>query len=64
VADVSSPVATEVNRSTNSCASSTTSSACSGRTGDSAMASMASSAWLVTTISAAPARLRARSEKH
>ncbi|CAG7116937.1 hypothetical protein PICSAR71_04175 [Mycobacterium avium subsp. paratuberculosis] len=51
-ADVSSAVATAVTRSTSSCASSMTSSACSGRIAESDTASMASSAWLVTTTSA------------
>ncbi len=49
---VSSAVATAVTRSTSSCASSMTSSACSGRIAESDTASMASSAWLVTTTSA------------
>lgn len=60
----SSPVTTDVTRSTSSCASSTTTTSCSGRTAKSSMASIASSAWLVTTTSAAPARSRASSAKH
>jgi hypothetical protein len=43
-ADVNSAVATDVTRSTSSCASSTTSSECSGSTVDSETASMASRA--------------------
>ncbi len=43
-ADVNSAVATDVTRSTNSCASSTTNSECSGKTVDFETASMASSA--------------------
>ena len=62
VAD-SSPVATLVTRSTSSCASSTTSRSCSGSTLTSEIASMASSAWLVTTMSAVPALPRAFSAK-
>ena len=52
---LSSPVATPVTRSTSSCASSTTTTSCSGSTARPSMASMASSAWLVTTMSARPA---------
>ncbi len=62
--DVNSAVATLVTRSTSSWASSTTRCSCSGRTAASAMASMASSAWLVTTTSASAALARAFSEKH
>ena len=52
---VSSAVATPVIRSTSSCASSTITTSCSGSTGRPSSASMASSAWLVTTTSARPA---------
>ncbi len=59
-----SPVTTEVTRSTSSWASSTTTTSCSGSTGSSPMASMAISAWLVTTTSTSPARALASSAKH
>ena len=48
----SSPVVAEVTRSTRSCASSMMTTSCSGSTSISEVASMASSAWLVTTMSA------------
>ena len=55
----SSPVVAEVTRSTRSCASSTMTTSCSGSTSMSDVASIASSAWLVTTMSArAAASLR------
>ena len=60
---VSSAVATPVIRSTSSCASSTITTSCSGSTGRPSSASMASSAWLVTTTSARPASARAFSAK-
>ena len=60
---VSSAVATPVTRSTSSWASSTTTTSCSGSTGRPSSASMASSAWLVTTMSARPASARAFSAK-
>ena len=60
---VSSAVAAEVTRSTRSCASSTTTRSCSGRTWKPCSASMASSAWLVTMRSARPASARAFSAK-
>jgi hypothetical protein len=60
----SSPLATDVTRSTSSWASSTITIRCSGRMPPSPSASMASSAWLVTTTSASAAIRRARSEKH
>ena len=47
-------VATPVTRSTSSCASSTITTSCSGSTGMPSSASIASSAWLVTTTSASP----------
>ena len=64
MAAVSSSVATPVTRSTSSCASSTTTTSCSGSTGKLSSASMASSAWLVTTTSDSAARARASSAKH
>ena len=57
-------MATPVTRETSSCASSTISTSWLGRTGAPSMASMASSAWLVTTTSASLARSRAASAKH
>ncbi len=63
-AAVSSAVATPVTRSTRSCASSTITTSCSGSTPRGSSASIASSAWLVTTTSARPASARARSAKH
>ena len=60
----SSPVVAEVTRSTRSCASSMTTTSCSGSTSMSDVASIASSAWLVTTMSARAAASRARSAKH
>ena len=60
----SSSVLTEVTRSTRSCASSMITTSCSGSAGKSSIASMASSAWLVTTMSACPASYRACSAKH
>ncbi len=62
-AAVSCTVATEVTRSTRSCASSTITTSCSGRTGASPIASIARRAWLVTTMSAREASARARSAK-
>lgn len=62
VAD-SSPVATEVTRSASSWASSTTTALCSGSTAASDIASIASSAWLVTTTSTSAAFPRAFSAK-
>ena len=59
----SSAVATPVTRSTSSCASSMTTTSCSGSTGTPVMASMASSAWLVTTTSTLAAEARAFSAK-
>ena len=59
----SSPVVAEVTRSTRSCASSTMTTSCSGSTSMSDVASIASSAWLVTTMSARAAASRARSAK-
>ena len=63
-AAVSSPVATDVTRSTRLWASSTTTVSCSGRIARPSMASIASMAWLVTTTSDFPAANRACSEKH
>ena len=59
----SSAAAAEVTRFTRSCASSMITTSCSGRTPNSSSASIASSAWLVTTMSARPASSRARSAK-
>src|SRR5699024_4756769 len=53
-----------VTRSLSSCASSMMMTSWSGSTDDSPKASMASSAWLVTTISASAALFRAISAKH
>ena len=50
----SSSEATEVTRSTRSCASSMITTSCSGKMSNSSSASIASSAWLVTTMSAWP----------
>ena len=60
----SSPVVAEVTRSTRSCASSMMTTSWSGSTSISDVASMASSAWLVTTMSARPAASLAFSAKH
>ncbi len=61
---VSSSVATEVMRPSSSWASSTMTWECSGRIRPSDIASMASSAWLVTTTSTPAARALAASAKH
>ena len=58
-----SPVVAEVTRSTRSCASSMMTTSWSGSTSISDVASMASSAWLVTTMSARPAASLAFSAK-
>ena len=58
----SSPLATEVTRSTSSCASSTMTTRCSGRMPPSPRVSIASSAWLVTMTSDSAASRLARSE--
>ena len=59
----SSPVVAEVTRSTRSCASSMMTTSCSGSTSMSDVASMASRAWLVTTMSARAAASLACSAK-
>ena len=64
IAGSSSSVAACVTRAASSCASSTMTASYSGSIGTPSMASMASSAWLVTTRSACWASSRARSAKH
>ena len=59
-----SAVATEVMRPSSSWASSIITASCSGSTATSASASIASSAWLVTTTSTSLVRSRAISAKH